>query len=46
MGLELAVSACCDHIVTYNQRDFFGAETFGVKVIEPVQLLRMIGELP
>ena len=46
MVLELAVSACCDHVVTYNQRDFLGAETFGVEVIEPVQLLRIIGELP
>ena len=39
MVLELAVVADCDYIVTYNQRDFQGAETFGVKVIEPVQLL-------
>ena len=40
------VVADCDYIVTYNQRDFQGTETFGVKVIEPVQLLRTIGELP
>ena len=46
MVLELAVAADCDYIVTYNQRDFQGAETFGVQVIEPVQLLRSIGELP
>ncbi len=46
MVLELAVSASCDHIVTYHQRDFLGAERFGVEVIEPVQSLRIIGELP
>jgi hypothetical protein len=46
MVLELAVSAGCDSIVTYNQRDFLGAGTFGVQVIEPVELLRSIGELP
>jgi predicted nucleic acid-binding protein len=46
MVLELAVSACCDYIVTYNHRDFLGAETFGVQVIEPAELLRSIGELP
>ena len=46
MVLELAVTADCDYVVTYNRRDFQGAETFGVEVIEPVQLLRIIGGLP
>ena len=35
-----------EYIITYNRRDFQGAETFGVEVIEPVQLLGIIGELP
>lgn len=46
MVLELAVTAGCDYIVTYNHRDFQGAETFGVEVIEPVKLLGIIGEVP
>jgi putative PIN family toxin of toxin-antitoxin system len=46
MVLELAVTANCDYIVTYNTRDFQGAESFGVKVIEPIELLRVIGEVP
>jgi putative PIN family toxin of toxin-antitoxin system len=46
MLLELAVAANCDGIVTYNRRDFHGVESFGVSAIEPVELLRMIGEMP
>lgn len=46
MVLELAVTANCDYIVTYNRRDFQGVEPFGLKVIEPVELLRIIGDLP
>jgi putative PIN family toxin of toxin-antitoxin system len=45
MVLELAVTAGCDFIVTYNQRDFQGVEEFGVEVITPHQLLKEIGEL-
>ena len=45
MVLELAIAANCDYIVTFNQKDFAGAEKFGVKVIEPKAFLRRIGEL-
>ncbi len=45
MVLDLAVTAGCDFIVTYNQRDFQGVEEFGVEVITPHQLLKEIGEL-
>jgi putative PIN family toxin of toxin-antitoxin system len=45
MVLELAITAGCDFIVTYNQRDFQGTEEFGVEVITPQQLLEEIGEL-
>ncbi|NJL27812.1 MAG: putative toxin-antitoxin system toxin component, PIN family [Thermoanaerobaculia bacterium] len=41
--LELAIKARCSHIVTYNLRDFHGAERFGVAVVEPRELLRQIG---
>lgn len=44
--LELAVSARCDFIVTHNQRDFKGAEQFGIGIITPKEFLQKIGELP
>jgi putative PIN family toxin of toxin-antitoxin system len=43
---EVAVASGSDAIVTYNKRDFGGLERFGMRVIEPVQLLREIGALP
>lgn len=46
MVLELAVAARCDYIITYNQRDFSGADTFGIRVIDPRTFLQAIGELP
>ncbi len=45
MVLELAVAARCDYIVTFNHRDFLGAETFGLQVIRPSQFLRFIGDV-
>jgi predicted nucleic acid-binding protein len=44
--LELAVAACCDYIITYNQRDFRGAEMFGIRISDPRAFLQEIGELP
>ena len=46
MVLELAVAARCDYIITYNQQDFSGADTFGIRVIDPRTFLQAIGELP
>ncbi|MGH2594303.1 MAG: putative toxin-antitoxin system toxin component, PIN family [Anaerolineae bacterium] len=46
MVLELAVSAACDFIVTYNKHDFEGAEQFGIQVVTAQEFLREIGELP
>jgi predicted nucleic acid-binding protein len=46
MVLELAVAAQCDYIITYNQRDFSGADKFGLRVIGPRTFLQEIGELP
>jgi predicted nucleic acid-binding protein len=46
MVLELAVSAGCDIIVTYNKEDFTGVEQFGVRVMTAQGFLRVIGELP
>ena len=43
--LELAVAAGCDYIITYNRRDFAGAERFGIEIIDPRSFLERIGEL-
>ena len=46
MILELAVNAGCKYIVTYNKRDFRGAETFGIEVVTAKEFLEKIGALP
>ena len=46
MVLELAVTAGCDFIVTYNKKDFSGVERFGLGVLTPREFLEQIGELP
>ena len=44
--LELAVEAQCDFIVTYNTRDFEGAEQFGLRVVTAREFLNVLGEMP
>jgi putative PIN family toxin of toxin-antitoxin system len=46
MVLELAVSAGCEIIVTYNKDDFKAAEQFGIRVVTAQEFLKEIGELP
>lgn len=46
MVLELAVTAGCDSVVTYNTRDFVGIEQFGIKAITPGEFLKDLGALP
>ena len=41
--LELAVSAGCETIVTFNQRDFAGAEAFGIGIERPREFMKRIG---
>lgn len=43
MVLELAVAAGCDAIVTFNKRDFQGADQFGLRLLTPAELLYEIG---
>ncbi len=43
--LELAARAGAA-IVTFNTRDFVGAVSYGVRVVQPVEFLQQIGELP
>jgi putative PIN family toxin of toxin-antitoxin system len=45
MVLELAVAAGCDCIVTFNVRDFAGAEKFGIQLRRPQEFLTEIGVL-
>ena len=44
--LELAVESRADFVLTFNIRDFAGAERFGVRVISPREFLAIIGEAP
>jgi predicted nucleic acid-binding protein len=46
MVLEVAVAAGCTHIVTFNGKDFAGAERFDIKVLTPQAFLAEIGENP
>ena len=46
MILELAVTAECDFIVTYNQSDFVGVEQFGLITLTPKEFLHKIGVWP
>lgn len=45
MILELAVSAGCEIIVTYNKADFEGVKQFGIRLMTALEFLREIGEL-
>jgi putative PIN family toxin of toxin-antitoxin system len=44
--LEVAVNGRCDRIVTFNVRDFAGADRFGIRVETPGAFLRSCGEQP
>lgn len=46
MVLEIAVAARCQYIVTFNQKDFQGAEQFGLVIVTPKEFLQQIGQLP
>ncbi len=43
MVLELAVASRSACIVTYNLRDFRGADRFGIRVLQPEDFLEEIG---
>lgn len=45
MVLEVAITAHCDYIITYNRNDFKGSELFGIIPITPQVFLKRIGEL-
>lgn len=43
MVLELAVTSKCDFIITYNKHDFQNIGTFGLQVVTPKEILKLIG---
>ena len=45
MILELAVTAGCNYIVTYNVNDFKGIENFGIQEGTPKEFLELADEL-
>jgi putative PIN family toxin of toxin-antitoxin system len=45
MVLELAVTAGCEYILTYNINDFKGSEKFGIEAVTPKAFLEMAGKL-
>lgn len=46
MVLEVAVEAQCQHIVTFNVRDFRGSDQFGITPITPSEFLSRLREVP
>jgi predicted nucleic acid-binding protein len=44
--LELAVESRADFLLTFNTKDFAGAERFGIRVIAPREFLAIIEEAP
>ena len=46
MVLEVATAANCRYLVTFNVRDFVGADRFGIEVLTPAKFLAVLGELP
>ena len=42
MVLELAVAAQSSTIVTYNLRDFRGAERFGIRIVTPEEFMKTL----
>lgn len=46
MILELAITAGCGYIITFNVNDFKNIDKFGIEAITPKKFLQQIGELP
>jgi predicted nucleic acid-binding protein len=46
MALEVAVDAGAQVIVTFNTRDFRGAERFGIRALTPRAYLQTLGVIP
>jgi putative PIN family toxin of toxin-antitoxin system len=44
--LEPAIESRADFLITFNTKDFAGAESFGVRLLSPREFLVIIGEVP
>jgi hypothetical protein len=42
--LEAAIAGGCDYVVSFNQRHLSVVREFGVEVLKPLGLLKLIGE--
>jgi putative PIN family toxin of toxin-antitoxin system len=43
--IDLAVKCQADFLITYNEKDFKGISSFGIRVVTPKQFLEIVGEL-
>ena len=44
--LDLAVASNSRYLITFNKKDFAGAERFGIGLLTPQEYLRQIGVIP
>ena len=42
--LEAAIAGGCDYVVSYNERHLRAAKGFGIGILKPADLLKLIGE--
>jgi predicted nucleic acid-binding protein len=43
--LEAAIASGCDFVVSFNERHLRAARDFGIEVLKPAELLKLIGEI-
>jgi predicted nucleic acid-binding protein len=43
--LEAAIAGGCDYVLSSNERHLRAAREFGIEVLKPADLLRLIGEI-
>ncbi len=43
--LDAAVAGGCDFVVSFNERHLRAAREFGIEILKPVELLKLIGEI-
>ncbi len=42
--LEAAIAGGCDYVVSFNERHLRAAKEFGIEVLKPADLLKLMGE--
>jgi len=43
--LEAAIAGGCDYVVSFNERHLRAGREFGIEVLKPAELLKLIGEI-